>query len=553
MTFSAQRRTPLLSRFTSGILAAVMVATPTVAYGATGVAGDDFVGTGPTNPDSDLILMLEDEGASPAVQGWEQSSINYWISKVNGELGQVPSTISGGGLGTENASQTFNRVCRDALDQATTRGASQGATRSRVVGIYFTYANQSLQWSISGGQYNPGPLFQGQWNNEKKHLQGADPNGDYTQLETRARSMANSHPDKSAFFDCYALNDAEPPSTFTPTVTTEATDVINKGAAFSDAVTVNVARNSGETQAEANTRWMDDTTLIPHVSVRGPFSTAPTSIPAASTEVASFDCPGFAYARTRTCSGGSAPSSGYYYYHVTIPKHDNTTAAVSAAFDADEITLVRMQPRVQTTVGTATSDKYVNKGSTVTDTVTFGLVDSLDEWITGTSVTARGRLYGPYSVAGAPNPTAAASNVTSTTINNVPSGSGTPVCTVSLTRTSAGTSTSPGCTVASSGYYTWVWDIQDAANFHTNIDPRCRLSVRPADCGEDRQRRTQRQRVQIVHTFTRSHSSLSRARAQWRGRNHFRFLTLKLKRVDNIYATTLKITHVARGHNETSC
>jgi hypothetical protein len=51
-----------------------------------------------------------------------------------------------------------------------------------------------------------------------------------------------------------------------------------------------------------------------------------------------------------------------------------------------------------------------------------------------------------------------------------------PVCTVTLTRTSAGTSTSPGCTVALPGYYTGVWDIQDSVNYPANIDLRWRFS-----------------------------------------------------------------------------
>ncbi|MDR0483175.1 MAG: hypothetical protein LBH13_08520 [Cellulomonadaceae bacterium] len=480
----------LLAAFAAfAMLATTVFAAPWAVAGTDG-DGDSYQGSGGIPKSATVYTEVFDGYRGPTTapaQGWGNDSINYFWNLVVANLDPARPGSQGIQPG-EDAEESFRRVCGDALDNLI--GSSpdvNSRSDGRVVGVHFSLAYGNVEWFMATTDANAWTSgFAHAWPKEKASLKTFASGSwvNYTaakqqEIEDEFDRQINAltDPNLQRRMVCVVKDKNWPePSTFTPTVSTEATDIINKGAAFSDAVTVNVARNSGETQAEANARWMDDTTLIPHVSVRGPFTTAPTSIPAASTEIASFDCPGFAYARTRTCSGGSAPSSGYYYYHVTIPKHDNTTAAVSAAFDADEITLVRMQPRVQTTVGTATSDKYVNKGATVTDTVTFALVDSLDEWITGTSVTARGRLYGPYSVAGAPNPTAATSNATSTTINNVPSGSGTPVCTVSLTRTSAGTSTSPGCPVASSGYYTWVWDIQDAANYHANIDPRWRFS-----------------------------------------------------------------------------
>ncbi|NQX15637.1 hypothetical protein [Rathayibacter sp. VKM Ac-2857] len=102
---------------------------------------------------------------------------------------------------------------------------------------------------------------------------------------------------------------------------------------------------------------------------------------------------------------------------------------------------------------TQVSTRRVEAGTQATDTVTAGVAPGSGEWraLDGAPVPVvyRGTLHGPYDEQPAPSGT-------------VPADA--PVAgSVELTATGPGTYTSPGITVPSAGFYTWVWRVEEAS------------------------------------------------------------------------------------------
>ncbi|MDY0914201.1 hypothetical protein [Rathayibacter festucae] len=102
---------------------------------------------------------------------------------------------------------------------------------------------------------------------------------------------------------------------------------------------------------------------------------------------------------------------------------------------------------------TQVSTRRVEAGTQATDTVTAGVAPGSGEWraLDGAPVPVvyRGTLHGPYDEQPAPSGT-------------VPAGA--PVAgSVELTATGPGTYTSPGVTVPSAGFYTWVWRVEEVS------------------------------------------------------------------------------------------
>lgn len=102
---------------------------------------------------------------------------------------------------------------------------------------------------------------------------------------------------------------------------------------------------------------------------------------------------------------------------------------------------------------TQVSTRRVEAGAQATDTVRAGVAPGSGEWRTldgaPVPVVYRGTLHGPY----AEQPVQS---------DAVPPGA--PVAgSVELTATGPGTYTSPGVTVPSAGFYTWVWRVEEAS------------------------------------------------------------------------------------------
>ncbi|QHC60111.1 hypothetical protein [Rathayibacter sp. VKM Ac-2760] len=103
---------------------------------------------------------------------------------------------------------------------------------------------------------------------------------------------------------------------------------------------------------------------------------------------------------------------------------------------------------------TQVSTQRVAAGSQATDTVTAGVAAGSGEWRelgdgSPVPVVYRGTLYGPFEQQPAPS-------------EAVPAGAPA-VGSVELTAAGPGTTTSPGVTVPSAGFYTWVWRVDEAS------------------------------------------------------------------------------------------
>ncbi|PPG73885.1 hypothetical protein C5C23_14075, partial [Rathayibacter rathayi] len=130
-------------------------------------------------------------------------------------------------------------------------------------------------------------------------------------------------------------------------------------------------------------------------------------------------------------------------------KIDNSFTIAAAGAVSDPI------PNLFSPIGTTqVSTQRVEAGQDATDTVTAGVAAGSGEWRklgdgSSAPILYKGTLYGPYDEQPAQADT-------------VPAGA--PVVgSVELTATGPGTYTSPGITVPTAGFYTWVWTVDETS------------------------------------------------------------------------------------------
>lgn len=128
---------------------------------------------------------------------------------------------------------------------------------------------------------------------------------------------------------------------------------------------------------------------------------------------------------------------------------DNSFTIAAAAATSDPI------PNLFNPIGsTQVSTQRIDGGQQATDVLTAGVASGSGEWRklgdgSYAPVTYKGTLYGPYDQQPAQS-------------SAVPAGAPS-VGSVKLTATGPGSYTSPGITVPSAGFYTWVWTVDEAS------------------------------------------------------------------------------------------
>jgi hypothetical protein len=461
---------------TAAVLAVVL--GPASVFAATGGSGGTYQGGGASNPEHDVILVVQDairsavpgdpaakvRGSVYAEQGWGQDSTTYMLEQlVNPALGQIPSPFTGSGWlgGSGDTEDDFYTICDDALADATAR-SSTGTRASRVVGVYFTYANWSINWSAHGSSASEWANgFDGPWEFEKRntwyngdHAQYEQTLQDgvpalvaiYQQFQDQIAAINNGQPARRMV--CVALNEEEPrQAKISPIINTDVpttAETLSPGETANDAVSFVLP--AGETWPTGLTSVRVDGTLY------GPFLTKPSQspnppagAPVAGTRSVTFTAPG-----TKQVTGPPIQAAGYYVWVWSVDHTQNSQYIKASNKDnfaeGQEILRAVFAPEVSTAV----DNEFVEKGDPVSDKLTF----SGEGWPTyagnQAAVKAVGTLYGPYD-----RPQA--------TSNTVPAGA--PVAgTAEATRTSPGDITAAkNVTATQSGYYTWVWEVKQAS------------------------------------------------------------------------------------------
>lgn len=251
-------------------------------------------------------------------------------------------------------------------------------------------------------------------------------------------------PENYSFSDRYGRAAETHVVQFQPAATSQVSAAFaSPGATVTDTLTVS---NTGGTWPEDVSVKFEGTAYAVASGTHPPVSgTVPSSgVSVLGTRTITATGPG-----TYTSGSVTMPDDAGYVTWVWKVVKANQSAAVREMLVGDwsdsfglaaETTTVRFQPAVTTEV----SSRVVTVGQKFNDEVTARASDGV--WLTGTSVTAVGTLYGPFTTAPTESATPPA---------------GAPVAgTETLTFTAPGTKTTAGTITASaSGFYTWVWKI----------------------------------------------------------------------------------------------
>jgi hypothetical protein len=450
-----------------------MLVGPASVFATTGGGGGSYNGGGGgSNPAADVILQVYDSvrtaipgdpaanvrGARYAQQGWGEDSITYALDMFNAAMGQTPSPLATSGHEGGTTEGDFRNICRRALADATAK-SSDGTRASRVVGVYLSYANWSINWSAHGVSDSEWlGNFEGPWAVEQLSTWA---NGSHDQY---ANTAQDGMPALTAIHDqfiaqinalvdggnrrmvCVALNEEEPANPKIDLVinTDIPTDreTIPVGGTISDTVTL--ALTAGQTWPAGLAVKADGVLYGPFIDKPARSATAPAGAPVKGTASLTFTGPG-----TKSITGPRLDEAGFYVWVWSVDKSQNTQYLNTSNSDdfgeAQEIGRVVFAPQVSTQV----DNEFVEKGDAVSDQLTFSGAGWPTYAGTKAVVKAVGTLYGPY---GSPQ----------TAANTVPAGA--PVA-----GSAQASATAPGkvnaaanVTVANSGYYTWVWEIKQA-------------------------------------------------------------------------------------------
>lgn len=239
---------------TGGVVASTASAAD-IGWGGGGLVNSGNSGGGGDLP-SEFLLWLADNKSDAAVgnppTGWSSGTYPNATANIDKLL---TKQLAAAGINLSGTSGTqVQDACNQAVNSAIAR-ANGKATKARVVGLAAPFMNSF--W-YGTNRDNWWALFTKHWNAVKPVIKNYLGGWTDDEIEKFGYQLFSEQHDRmpqgstTNSVVCIAVNEAEPPMAFTPTISTEAPHIIQEGQPITDRVTVGV---------KPGDHWIDGTSV----------------------------------------------------------------------------------------------------------------------------------------------------------------------------------------------------------------------------------------------------------------------------------------------------